>query len=317
MRSVLLYAGIVAALAQAPGLHAAAMTVQLKNGTEIIGEVLDPRTTERVIVDLGFTVVSIPAGEIVRIVPKGSDPAAKAEDAGDALFRTAVNPRQGNVQENVARLGAAVVQIRTPSGLGSGFVIHPGGYIVTNEHVIAGEYEITVTVFERAGDTLERSQFSDVRIIALDPRIDLALLKIEGVENRTFVAAPIGDSQTLEGGEIVFAIGSPLGLERTVSQGIVSLKNRPLGGQLYIQTTTQINPGNSGGPLFNLRGEIVGVNNMKAIAVGVEGVNFAIPAATLKEFLRNRDAFAFDTRNPNAGFRYLEPPRPARAPKVE
>lgn len=307
---------LLALLATATGTRAAVMTVQLKNGAEIVGEVLD-RRSERVVVDLGFTVVSIPAGEIVRIAARGADAAEKAEESGDALFRTALNPAVGTVQENVARLGAAVVQIRTPSGLGSGFVIHPDGYIVTNEHVIAGEYEITVTVYERAGDTLERSQFTDVRIIALDPRLDLALLKIEGVEKRSFVTAPIGDSQSIEGGETVFAIGSPLGLERTVSQGIISLKNRPLGGQLYIQTTAQINPGNSGGPLFNLRGEIVGVNNMKAMMVGVEGVNFAIPSETLKEFLRNRDAFAFDTRNPNAGFRYLEPPRPVRGAKPE
>ncbi|MBE2215167.1 MAG: trypsin-like peptidase domain-containing protein [Opitutaceae bacterium] len=292
------------------------MTVQLKNGAEIVGEVLD-RRTERVVVDLGFTVVSIPAGEIVRIVARGADQPERDSSSGDALFRTAVNPQVATVQENVARLAAAVVQIRTPSGLGSGFVIHPDGYVVTNEHVIAGEYEITVTVYERAGDAMEKAQFTDVRILALDPRLDLALLKIESSEKRPFVSVPVGESQVIEGGETVFAIGSPLGLERTVSQGIVSLKNRPLGGQLYIQTTTQINPGNSGGPLFNLRGEVVGVNNMKAMMVGVEGVNFAIPSATLKAFLRNRDAFAFDTRNPNAGFRYLEPPRPARAPKPE
>jgi serine protease Do len=170
-------------------------------------------------------------------------------------------------------------------------------------------------VYERSGDTMQKAQFTDVRILALDPRLDLALLKIESPDKRPFVAAPVGDSLGIEGGETVFAIGSPLGLERTVSQGIVSLKNRPLGGQLYIQTTTQINPGNSGGPLFNLRGEVVGVNNMKAMMVGVEGVNFAIPSATLKNFLRNRDAFAFDTRHPNAGFRYLEPPRPVREAK--
>jgi len=315
-RLLFLGATVAAAALTGSGLHAAVMTVQLKNGAEIVGEVLD-RRTERVVIDLGFTVVSIPAGEIVRIVARGTDQSERAEESGDAIFRTAVNPAVGTVQENVARLAAAVVQIRTPSGLGSGFVIHPDGYVVTNEHVIAGEYEITVTVYERAGDSMEKVQFTDVRILALDPRLDLALLKIENADKRPFVSAPIGESQSIEGGETVFAIGSPLGLERTVSQGIISLKNRPLGGQLYIQTTTQINPGNSGGPLFNLRGEIVGVNNMKAMMVGVEGVNFAIPSATLKAFLRNRDAFAFDTRHPNAGFRYLEPPRPARADKAE
>jgi serine protease Do len=78
---------------------------------------------------------------------------------------------------------------------------------------------------------------------------------------------------------------------------------------LFIQTTAQINPGNSGGPLFNLRGEVVGVNDMKAMGVGVEGLGFTIPATGLKNFLRNRDAYAFDPRNPNAGYRYLEPPR--------
>ena len=95
---------------------------------------------------------------------------------------------------------------------------------------------------------------------------------------------------------------------------IVSSRNRLVDGLLYIQTTTQINPGNSGGPLFNLRGEVVGVNNMKAMAVGVEGLNFAIPATVLKNFLSNRDAFAFDPRSPNAGFRYNPPPRVVSLP---
>ena len=83
---------------------------------------------------------------------------------------------------------------------------------------------------------------------------------------------------------------------------------------MYIQTTTQINPGNSGGPLFNLKGEVVGVNNMKIVSVGAEGLGFAIPTANLKLFLRNREAFAFDPANPNSGFRYNRPPRPASQP---
>jgi serine protease Do len=76
-----------------------------------------------------------------------------------------------------------------------------------------------------------------------------------------------------------------------------------------LQTTTQINPGNSGGPLFNLRGEVVGVNNMKIAAVGAEGLGFSISADVVKSFLDNRDAYAFDPRNPNTGFRYLSPPK--------
>lgn len=285
------------------------MIVQLRSGAEITGDVLDQRE-DRVVVDLGFTVLSIPGAEVEKIVPRVSESMAAASADLAGLFRTGGRSRPASVQENAAELGGGVVQIRTPTGLGSGFVVHPDGYVVTNEHVVAGEYQITLTVFEREGESLEKVQFNHVRIIALDPRIDLALLKIEDANGRRFTTVPIAGGDQLMDGETVFAIGSPLGLERTVSQGIVSLRNRPLNGQLYIQTTTQINPGNSGGPLFNLRGEVVGVNNMKAMMVGVEGVSFAIPATVLKDFLRNRDAFAFDPRHPNAGFRYLEPPRP-------
>jgi len=104
----------------------------------------------------------------------------------------------------------------------------------------------------------------------------------------------------------VFAIGSPLGLERTVTEGILSTKTRQMGGALYLQTTAQINPGNSGGPLFNLRGEVIGVTNMK-LTFG-EGLGFAIPGDELKYFLNHRDAFAYDNDNPSNPFRYLEPP---------
>lgn len=290
-------------------------TVLLRSGASVSGDVLD-RSSDRVVVDLGYTVLSIPAAEIADVVvaESGEGAADAGADDGDRFFRVGGGGRVQSVQENAARLGAAVVQIRTPTGLGSGFVINPEGFVVTNEHVIAGEYEITVTVFENHGTGLEKVQFNHVRIVALNPQLDLALLKIEELGDHRLTAVPIGNSDELEGGTPVFAIGSPLGLERTISQGIVSLKNRVLDGALYIQTTTQINPGNSGGPLFNLRGEVVGVNNMKAMMVGIEGVNFAIPASTLKTFLRNRDAFAFDPRNPNAGFRYLKPPQPVRAP---
>jgi serine protease Do len=171
-----------------------------------------------------------------------------------------------------------------------------------------------VTQFRRGTAELENVTFNKVRIVALDARLDLALLKIEDAGNTTFPTVPLGDSNIVTEGQTVFAIGSPLGLDRTVSQGIVSSRNRPMDGQLFIQTTTQINPGNSGGPLFNLRGEVVGVTNQKAMMTGIEGLNFAIPVLVVKNFLRNRDAFAFDPRNPNSGFRYLEPPHPVKLP---
>jgi len=283
-------------------------SVHLRSGAEVIGDLLD-RNDDRVIIDLGYTVLSVPVEEILDLAPLAADD-TPVEDHDFALFHSGGTARPASVSENAARLGSAVVQVSTPTGLGSGFVIHPDGYVVTNAHVIGGEYSITVTVYEQSGGALEKKPFDNIRILAFEPSLDLALLKIEGVEGLRFTTAPIGDSDQLERGETVFAIGSPLGLERTVSQGIVSLKHRSFRGRLYTQTTTQINPGNSGGPLFNLRGEVIGVNNMKAMMVGVEGVSFAIPSSTLKDFLRNRDAYAFDERNPNSGFRYLKPPRP-------
>jgi serine protease Do len=98
-----------------------------------------------------------------------------------------------------------------------------------------------------------------------------------------------------------------LGLERTVTEGILSTKTRQFQGALYLQTTTQINPGNSGGPLFNLRGDVVGVTNMKLNFS--EGLAFAIPVEQVRWFLDHRDAFAYDNDNPSNPFRYLEPPR--------
>ena len=292
------------------GTGFAASTVRLKNGGAVTGEVLS-RKTDRVIVDLGFTVVSVPADEIDHIAEAGipGAPAVTAETGAD-LYRLALNPPALSVKENAGRCAEAVVQVRTPIGLGSGFVINSEGYVVTNEHVIAGEYQITVTLYQHGPGGLQNIQFKRVRIVALDAAIDLALLKIEDGADRVFPTVPLGDSDALNEGQTVFAIGSPLGLERTVSEGIVSLRSRAMDGQLYIQTTTQINPGNSGGPLLNLRGEIVGVTNMKAMMAGVEGLSFAIPTATVKGFLRNRDAFAFDPRNANSGYRYLDPPKP-------
>jgi serine protease Do len=300
----------------ASSLSAESSVVDLKSGAQIRAEILAERP-DRVVLDLGFTVISVPRDEIDRVSPlvvaegAAPDPAL----ASGRLFRTVSAPVLLPVQANVERVGGAVVLIQSPTGLGSGFIVHPAGYVVTNHHVVAGETELSVTRFVRDGAGLERVRHQRIRIVATDPQVDLALLKIEdGKDGELFPTVPLGESQTLEEGQNVFAIGSPLGLDRTVSQGIVSSRNRLVDGLLYIQTTTQINPGNSGGPLFNLRGEVVGVNNMKAMAVGVEGLNFAIPATVLKNFLSNRDAFAFDPRSPNAGFRYNPPPRVVSLP---
>src|SRR5439155_9048893 len=109
--------------------------------------------------------------------------------------------------------------------------------------------------------------------------VDLALLRVEDKDAPLFSWALLGESDALAVGERVFAIGSPLGLERTVTEGILSTKTREMQGELYLQTTAQINPGNSGGPLFNMGGEVIGVTNMK-ITFG-EGLGFAIPVGSV------------------------------------
>jgi serine protease Do len=316
MKSPLVFAAFVTSLSLfslVPSAHAIS-TVQLKNGARLDAEVISEKA-DRLVVDLGFTVLTVPRDEIESVKPRTEPGASEPvmETATADLYRVAVGLPTLSVKENVDRVGESVVLVRTPVGLGSGFLIHPSGYIVTNEHVIAGEYNITVTQFRRGATELEKVQYNKVRIVALDSRLDLALLKIEDASPAPFPTVSLGGDASLNDGQTVFAIGSPLGLDRTVSQGIISSHARLLDGQLYIQTTTQINPGNSGGPMFNLRGEVVGVNNMKAMEVGVEGLNFAIPIDVLKNFLRNRDAYAFDPRNPNAGYRYLPPPQPVKA----
>jgi serine protease Do len=200
-----------------------------------------------------------------------------------------------------------VVQVRAPSGLGSGFFLNDEGYLITNFHVIEGETQISVEVYHQTNGQLERKTYRQVRIVAMNKFQDLALLKIEDPGAGAFASAVLGGTDTLAVGERVFAIGSPLGLERTVTEGIVSTKTRQLQGEIFLQTSAQINPGNSGGPLFNLRGEVIGVTNMK-INFG-EGLGFAIPVEQVCRFLEHRDAFAYDNDNPSNAYRYLEPPR--------
>ena len=293
--------------------RAAVKIVQLKGGATLTATVI-AETPERIVVDLGYRIVDIPTEEVVssRAIEATNDEDDGAATVETSLFTESSGGRFQSVRNHVKQVGASVVQVSTPSGMGSGFFISEEGYLITNQHVVAGEQHIEVTRFQTGGTGMEQEVFENVRIISIDANLDLALLKIESEEAIDFRPIPIGDSVVLEEGQPVFAIGSPLGLDRTVSEGIISLKNRAFAGQLYLQTTTQINPGNSGGPLFNLRGEVVGVNNMKAMMAGVEGLSFAIPADVLKTFLRNREAFSFDPRNPNNGFRYFPPPRPGK-----
>jgi serine protease Do len=161
-----------------------------------------------------------------------------------------------------------------------------------------------------------RSRFIDdlrtvrkVKVVAINPEIDLALIKMEPPDGVRLTAVLLGDSEKVRAGDRVFAIGTPIGLERTVSSGIVSVTNRTFGGHTMFQITAAINPGNSGGPLFTLRGQCVGVNSAKMVGVGIEGLNFSIPSKYVIDFLRNREAFAFDATRSKGGVHYLPAPR--------
>lgn len=289
--------------------------IELKTGQKITGEVLK-ELDDALYVDIGVDVVRIPVTKIKTREKSKSEELKPEEVKRKSIYSTAKLPVR-SVKDLAREFGEGVVLVQTPGGLGSGFIINKNGYCVTNYHVIEKETRIAVTIYHRTdGGEFTRRRIDDVEIIALNPFFDLALLKIPKQEDLAFEPVYIARDSDQKEGDEVFAIGNPLGLERSVSKGIVSTRNRNFEGIVYIQTTTQINPGNSGGPLFNSRGEVVGVTNMK-LTIG-EGLGFAIPTAYLKHFLENRDAFAFDRTNPNAGFRYLDPPKrknPAPPPR--
>lgn len=184
-------------------------------------------------------------------------------DQLEEFFRRFGPPRE---RDNQPRL--------RPRSLGSGFIIEADGYILTNNHVVEGAEQIMVRLSNR--------EEYEAELIGTDPRSDLALLKVAA--DKKLPALDIGDSDKLEVGEWVLAIGSPFGFDYSVTAGIVSAKGRSLSNPQtgnyvpFIQTDVAINPGNSGGPLFNLKGEVVGINSqIYSNSGGFMGVSFAIP----------------------------------------
>ncbi|HTZ03853.1 MAG TPA: trypsin-like peptidase domain-containing protein [Xanthobacteraceae bacterium] len=208
--------------------------------------------------------------------PPGSDPAAAlAEDQAllDAYSRAVIDV--------VEQVGPAVVRLSIPSsdtarrgGTGSGVIVAPDGLILTNSHVAGSASRIEVTTAD--------GQDLHARLVGDDPDTDLALIRVD--ESVTLPAAPLGDSKRLKRGQLVIAIGNPLGFESTVTTGVVSALGRSLrsrNGRLIddvIQTDAALNPGNSGGPLVSSRGEVVGINT--AVIMGAQGICFAVAANT-------------------------------------
>jgi len=161
-------------------------------------------------------------------------------------------------------------------GVGSGFAISQDGYIVTNNHVVEDASQIKVK--------LANGKEYEGKVVGRDPKTDLAIVKIEGASG--LQPLRLGNSEDLKVGSWVVAVGSPFGLEQTVTAGIVSAKGRVIGSGPYdnfIQTDASINPGNSGGPLINMKGEVVGINT--AIIAEGQGIGFAIPVNMAKEII--------------------------------
>jgi len=296
-------------------------TIVLKQGQRITGDIIAEKEN-LLVVDIGVTVLSIPKEKILQYEYAGTshDNQSAAESTEKPtishessvamqrpvgrLYRTA-DLKKTTIEKCVDTVSEAVVKVSTPAGMGSGFFLNEDGYLITNYHVIEKETKIEVTMFQKAKDGFEKKSFKKVKIEAINPFVDLALLKVEDLGDTKVKFAYLGDINRIEVGEKVFAIGNPLGLERTVTDGVISTKNRAFEGLVYIQTNAAINPGNSGGPLFNLAGEVIGVTNMGYIFFG--GLGFAIPVDYVKHFIENRDAFVYDKDNPNTGFRYLQP----------
>ncbi len=161
--------------------------------------------------------------------------------------------------------------------LGSGFIVDKNGYIMTNSHVVERADEITVKLYNQ--------KEYKAKIVGIDKETDVAVIKINGAEG--LVPAALGDSDKIDVGDWVIAIGSPFGLEQSVTQGIISAKGRIIGAGAYdnfLQTDAAINPGNSGGPLVNLAGEVIGINTaITSRSGGYEGVGFAIPVNMAKK----------------------------------
>jgi serine protease Do len=226
------------------------------------------------------------------------DPLARMNESIDALTRkvwpsvvqlqvSSYGPRESDQPGDTS---AAIGRQRSS---GSGFVIDPEGYIMTNAHVVSGAQRVQVVLPAANTDgTLKtalsaRTTVLNAHIVGITTELDLALLKVEGLK---LPALPLASYSQLRQGETVFAFGSPVGLRNTLTHGLVSAVARqvdPDSPLIYIQTDAPINPGNSGGPLVNIRGEVVGVNTfILSQSGGNEGLGFAVPSATARTVFR-------------------------------
>jgi serine protease Do len=244
----------------ATAVPVATSVVGLPDFTDMVDKVgpsvVNIRTTERV-----KSAVGVPGA--------GADD-EEMQEFFKRFFGVPVPPRQQQPDRpsRPKRPGAPQQDEEVSRGVGSGFIISADGYVMTNAHVVEGADEVYVTL-------TDKREFK-AKIIGSDKRTDVALVKIDGA---SFPKLVMGDSSKVRVGEWVIAIGSPFGLDNTVTAGIVSAKARDTGDYLaLIQTDVAVNPGNSGGPLINMRGEVIGINSqIYSRSGGYMGISFAVP----------------------------------------
>ena len=256
-----------------------------------------PRFLRAVPVVVLFTASTALAQSATKPVP-AQDPLARMNESVDALTRKVwpsvvqILVTSYGAREESGRADTSVVVGRQRSS-GSGFVIDPDGYIMTNAHVVNGAQRVQVVLPPANSDgTLStalsaRTNVVPARIVGMTTELDLALLKVDGMKLQ---ALPLAKYSDVRQGETVFAFGSPIGMRNSLTHGLVSAVARqvdPDSPLIYVQTDAPINPGNSGGPLVNIRGEVVGVNTfIVSQSGGNEGLGFAIPSATTRTVFR-------------------------------
>lgn len=222
---------------------------------------------------LPFSLLAAELPDFTELVEQASPAVVNisTEQLPDDLASQPINPNAEELNELFRHFFGQPPQRRESSSLGSGFIVSDDGYVLTNNHVISGADVITVRLNDRREYKAE--------LIGTDQRTDLALLKIDA---KNLPTVKMGDSEKMKAGQWVLAIGSPFGFDYTVTAGIISALGRNLPSDNYvpfIQTDVAINPGNSGGPLFNLDGEVIGINSqIYTRSGGFMGVSFAIPS---------------------------------------
>lgn len=282
------------------------VTVTLVGGAKVSATLLR-ENDEGLVLDLGFDVIRVPAKQVLDI-HRDTAPVKSAPTGRDQGIFTTGRLEAAEVSELVRRFGDAVVMVKNPMGQGTGFMISRQGHFITNYHVVEKQTKLQVTLFRLTKQGYEKHELKRVKILAFHPLRDIALCQLDLTELPGEPPAPltINDRDDLRVGDLIFAIGNPLGLERSVTQGIVSSTTRKIGHLRLIQTDASINPGNSGGPLFNARGEVVGI--VCAGATSFDGLAFGIPANELIDFLVHRDTYLYDPAQPQNGVTYLAPP---------